>query len=69
MFHTMNQLKDIPRTHCSPACLLACQEIVGVEERKRGIKKKKKRKRKHKERRKIVKMNYLFFETMMCNLY
>jgi hypothetical protein len=42
MFHTMNQLKDIPHMHCSPAPLLACQEIVGVEERKRGIKKKKK---------------------------
>jgi hypothetical protein len=42
MFHTMNQLKDIPRMHCSPARLLASLEIVGVGEGKRRIKKRKK---------------------------
>jgi hypothetical protein len=49
MFHPMNQLKDIPHMHCSPARLLARLEIVGVGERKRRIKKKKKKKKKGRE--------------------
>jgi hypothetical protein len=49
MFHTMNQLKDIPHMRYSPAHLLACLEIVGVRERKRRIQKNKKIKRNHKE--------------------
>jgi hypothetical protein len=32
-------------------------------------KEKEKRKRNHKEQRKIEKMNYLFLEIVMCNLY
>jgi hypothetical protein len=42
---------------------------VGVGERKRRRKKKKKRKGKKKEGKKIEKMNYLFLEIVIYNLY
>jgi hypothetical protein len=59
----MNQQKDISRMRRSPARLLMCLEIVGVRESKR------RRKKKNKERRKIERMNYLFFRNCDVQLY
>jgi hypothetical protein len=57
-------------THALFSCMIAgIPGDCGCRRREKENKEKEKMKRKHKERRKIEKMNYLFFKTVMCNLY